>query len=244
MRNPHGEFIWYELLTSDPEAAAAFYGAVLGWTCRSAGEASTVATYRIFAAEDADAGGMMPIPAGAAEAGMRPSWIGYIGVDDVDAAARAGGDARGAMAADAEGASFYLMRGAMDAPSGAFDPDKPGHCQWNQLAAEDAPRALDFYCRLFGWEKGDAVPMGPAGDYQFITVQGRPHGAVMTRAAEATRSRWDYFFGVPDIDEAVATVWERGGTITHGPSEVPGGSRVAFAADPQGAVFGLVGPAQ
>ncbi|WP_408021716.1 VOC family protein [Siccirubricoccus phaeus] len=31
MPNPHGDFIWYELLTSDPQAAEAFYGAVLGW---------------------------------------------------------------------------------------------------------------------------------------------------------------------------------------------------------------------
>ena len=27
----HGSFIWYELMTPDPEGAKAFYDAVIGW---------------------------------------------------------------------------------------------------------------------------------------------------------------------------------------------------------------------
>ena len=30
--NPTGDFIWYELMTSDPDGAKAFYDAVVGWT--------------------------------------------------------------------------------------------------------------------------------------------------------------------------------------------------------------------
>ena len=36
MANRHGDFIWYELLTSDTGAAERFYGAVLGWRARRA----------------------------------------------------------------------------------------------------------------------------------------------------------------------------------------------------------------
>ena len=36
MANQHGDFIWYELLTSDADAAARFYGAVVGWQAREA----------------------------------------------------------------------------------------------------------------------------------------------------------------------------------------------------------------
>jgi predicted enzyme related to lactoylglutathione lyase len=36
MPNPHGDFIWYELLTPDAEASAAFYAAATGWRMRSA----------------------------------------------------------------------------------------------------------------------------------------------------------------------------------------------------------------
>lgn len=32
MTNKHGEWIWFELLTGDPDAAQAFYGDVVGWT--------------------------------------------------------------------------------------------------------------------------------------------------------------------------------------------------------------------
>lgn len=32
MANKHGEFIWYELMTKDPEKARAFYENVVGWT--------------------------------------------------------------------------------------------------------------------------------------------------------------------------------------------------------------------
>src|SRR3546814_13685412 len=31
MTNPCGSFIWYELMTPDPDAAATFYGSVVGW---------------------------------------------------------------------------------------------------------------------------------------------------------------------------------------------------------------------
>ena len=32
MTNPLGSFIWYELMTTDADAAAAFYSAVVDWT--------------------------------------------------------------------------------------------------------------------------------------------------------------------------------------------------------------------
>ena len=32
MANHHGDFIWYELLTADADAAGEFYGKVVGWT--------------------------------------------------------------------------------------------------------------------------------------------------------------------------------------------------------------------
>ena len=47
MANRHGDFVWYELLTSDPAAAERFYGAVLGWRARAAAEGTPVG-YRIF----------------------------------------------------------------------------------------------------------------------------------------------------------------------------------------------------
>ncbi len=122
MANSHGDFIWYELMASDPAAAERFYGAVLGWRARPA-EGSPV-EYRISGTGEADVAGLMAIPADAKAAGMRPGWLGYIGVDDVDAAAaeilRAGGAqhvpptdisgvGRFATVADPQGAAFWSL---------------------------------------------------------------------------------------------------------------------------------------
>src|SRR5439155_1742987 len=62
----------------------------------------------------------------------------------------------------------------------------------------------------------------------------------MFRASFA--SRCCYFFGVGDIDVAADTVKKGGGSIVHGPAEVPGGIYIIIGTDPQGAEFGLVGP--
>src|SRR5690349_1077782 len=80
-RNPRGSFIWYELLTDDPDSAAAFYGDVIGWTASDSGQPHI--DYRIFSAGGIPVAGHMKMPDGM---GARTGWFGYIGVDDVDSA--------------------------------------------------------------------------------------------------------------------------------------------------------------
>ena len=255
MANKHGDFIWYELLTNDPDAAARFYGAVIGWQTRAA-EGSDRG-YRIFGIRGVDVGGLMPLPEGAERAGMRPIWLGYVAVDDVDRTAaeivRAGGTqhmppadipgvGRFAMLADPQGVTFYVMRGAVDGTSTAFDQSRFGHCNWNELSTSDPAAALAFYKDRFGWEKGDAMPMGEMGDYQFITHHGQTIGAVMKRTPDGPPPAWTFYFGTEDIDAAAKAVSGNGGTIHYGPAEVPGGVFIIVASDPQGALFGLVGP--
>jgi predicted enzyme related to lactoylglutathione lyase len=152
------------------------------------------------------------------------------------------GVGRLAMLADPQGAMFYVMRGAMDATSTAFSQTRPGHCHWNELSTHDQRAALAFYTRLFQWEKGDAMPMGAMGDYQFITHQGQTIGAAMNRMEGGPPPAWTFYFGVQDIDSAAQTVSGQGGAIHYGPAEVPGGVYIIVASDPQGAMFGLVGP--
>ncbi|MGD9946535.1 MAG: VOC family protein [Burkholderiaceae bacterium] len=255
MRNAQGEFIWYELLTSDVQGAAGFYGAVLGWRARSAGE--DMGGYQLLSAGGVDVAGLMKLPDEAAGNGMRPGWLGYIGVNDVDAmasdvAASGGrqympptdipGVGRFAMLADPQGIAFYVMRGAMDERSVSFSPDRVGHCHWNELSTPDPAAALSFYGSRFGWTLGDAMPMGELGDYQFIHHQGQMIGAVMRNPKEGPPPMWNFYFGVDDIDTAARAVSAGGGNISYGPAEVPGGSHIIVGTDPQGAVFGLVGP--
>lgn len=136
---------------------------------------------------------------------------------------------------------FYIMRGASDGESSAFKPMAEGHCAWNELVTSDQAAALDFYGRLFGWEKGDAMPMGELGHYRFIHHGGEMMGAVMNRPEDAPPPTWNYYFRVSGIDAAAERIRGNGGTVTFGPMEVPGGDWVVNGIDPQGARFALVG---
>lgn len=253
MPNSDGDYIWYELLSSDPDAAADFYGKVVGWTVRDAGMGGDM-DYRLFSAPDADIGGLMKMPDGMPSG---PTWLGYVGVSDVDAAAAKvtelggavhmppadiPGVGRFAMVADPQGVAFYVMRGDSEEKSTAFQPMANGHCGWNELSTSDQAGALDFYGRLFGWKKGDAMPMDEMGDYRFIHHHDEMIGAVMNRPKDGPPSRWTYVFRVPGVEAAAERIRENGGSVTFGPVEVPGGDWVINAVDPQGAMFGLFGP--
>jgi predicted enzyme related to lactoylglutathione lyase len=85
------------------------------------------------------------------------------------------------------------------------------------------------------------MDMGPMGQYRFINHDGGGIGAVMPCQPGGPPTSWTYYFRVPDIDAAVARVTAAGGSIAHGPSEVPGDDHVIVGLDPQGASFALVG---
>lgn len=256
MPNQHGDFIWYELITSDADAAAAFYGAVVGWSFADSGQPGM--DYRIFSSAEAQVGGLMAISPEMSAGGARPAWLGYVGVDDVDRVARSiteGGGAvhmppqdipgvgRFAFVADPQGAMFYVMRGASDERSLSFAYDRPrdGHCAWNELSTTDPEAALHFYGTRFGWVKDGEMDMGDLGQYQFLRHGEGIIGAVMPKMPQMPVSAWTYYFRVPDIDAAVATIGENGGTIIQEPIEIPGGDYSMVGLDPQGAAFALVG---
>ncbi|HMI41457.1 MAG TPA: VOC family protein, partial [Sphingomicrobium sp.] len=217
--------------------------------------------YRMIGRSDGgNAGGVMRLTDEMKGHGAKPIWLGYVAVDDVDASVssieQGGGKAlmpafdipdvgRIAMVADPQGVAFYVMKpippaGNEDKVSDVFSPDQPQRVSWNELATRDQVAALEFYTSRFGWTKGDVMPMGDMGDYQFITHHGVPLGAMMTASPENS-ARWRFYFRVPNTDAAAEAVRANGGTINHGPAEVPGGDRILIGTDPQGAEFALVG---
>ncbi|HAG94752.1 MAG: hypothetical protein CMK83_03880 [Pseudomonadales bacterium] len=261
MPNQHGEFIWYELLTGDSDAAQRFYQAILGWVASDSGQPGM--DYRILHARDADTGeqhevaGLMQLTDAMIQGGAKPVWLGYIGVDDVDRAVTdivlAGGQlqmpatdipkvGRIAMVTDPQGTPFYVMRGRSDETSLAFAADKPrvGHCAWNELITPDPQAAKTFYFREFGWTKDGEMEMGPAGRYEFIRHNG-VIGAVMPKPEAMPVPMWHYYFRCAYIDVAYNAITEHGGQILHGPDEIPGGDFIVKGIDPQGALFALVG---
>lgn len=254
MTNPHGDFIWYELLTTDADKAQSFYADVIGWTAADSGQEGM--DYRILEANGDGVGGLMQLTQDMISGGGRPIWLGYISVENVDdtvAAISGGGGTiqmpamdipnvgRIAMVADPEGNPFYVMRGASEGASTAFSQSDVGHCAWNELSTRDQAVALSFYQRHFGWEKGDAMPMGEVGDYQFIVQNGMTIGAISPYIAEGGKTGWTYYFQVPDIDAAIEKIGSGGGRVVNGPHQVPGGTWIIIGVDPQGATFALIG---
>jgi hypothetical protein len=257
-----GQPIWYELMTPDPAAVAPFYRATLGWEIPAEGHPMPNGSqYReIRRGDGGNAGGVLTLTPGMAGGGARPGWMIYFDVEDVDASVAKAqglgasvhmppmtmeGVGRMAMIADPQGAPFYLMKPTPpadkpDAQSEVFDPDKSGHCRWNELSTTDGPAALDFYVDLFGWSPGMAMPMGPAGDYQFIEAGGTAIGAI--NPVKETRTFWLPVFGVADIEAARAAVEANGGKITTDLQEIPGGEFALNADDPSGAAVAFVGP--
>ena len=75
-----GRFVWYELLTSDPAGAHAFYKKLLGWDTEEwPGGGYTMWTNRgqAFA-------GLLPLPERARPAGTPPHWLASISTPDLD----------------------------------------------------------------------------------------------------------------------------------------------------------------
>ena len=244
-------FVWYELVTSDVDAALAFYGELLGWEAREfpGGEHR----YVIVSAKGKGVGGVMALPEGMSQ----PFWMGYVGTRDIAAALARLADAGGrvhrgpwdipevgrlALVTDPQGVGIALIQGASDRPSEAFDQRSPGHGNWHELRTTDPDAALAFYARQFGWTKGEALDMGPMGTYRLVEADGVRIGGIM-RAPEPARPMWLYYFGVESVEGAIARITAGGGTVLHGPGEVPGGALIVQARDPQGAAFALVGPA-
>lgn len=249
-------FFWYELMTSDPKAAEAFYARVVGWTSKTWPGSMP---YTIMSAGERGVGGIMGIPDEAKACGAQPGWLGYVKVADVDAAARrveaAGGKVqrapddipnvgRFAVVADPQGATFMMLQ-----PTGPDMPEMPpmtpGHVGWHELYTTDWENGFPFYESQFGWAKADAMDMGPMGTYQLFAdsrdKECRAVGGMMNKPETVPTPVWGFYFIVDAIDPAVERVKEAGGQVLMGPMEVPGGAWIINGLDPQGAHFALVG---
>lgn len=259
--NPAGDFVWYELMTTDAEGAKAFYDAVVGWNISEG--AAEYAGYRMIGTGDGGfAGGVLPITAEMQTHGARPGWLGYLNVSDVDGKAAsieaAGGKkymgphdipnvGRIAMMADPQGAPFYVMKpippaGRENEPSTVFSPADQGRCAWNELSTSDPVAARKFYGEQFGWTTENFMPMGEHGEYRFVEHAGLTLGAISGTMGDQP-SRWRFYFRVPSVGKAKDIVEAKGGKIVMGPMEVPGGDHIVIGVDPQGAEFALVGKA-
>jgi predicted enzyme related to lactoylglutathione lyase len=249
----HGRFVWYELITTDVAAAKAFYTKVIGWGAWDAPLPGK--PYTFFTVGGATVGGLIELTEDERRKEIQPSWLGYVGVDDVDAAAdrikRMGGAvhvtptniadiSRFSVVSDPQAARLALLKWLKPVQERPADSGAPGRIGWHELLAADRETALAFYTELFGWQKADS-DMDTMGTYQLFSAAGDIIGGMLTKPQTIPVPFWLYYFNVSDIDAAAQRVKIEGGQILAGPVEVPGGSWVVVCIDVQGAKFALEG---
>ncbi len=239
-----GTFCWYELRTTDTNAARAFYAEVAGWQIQTSGEAS------FFYVGASRVGRLVELPERARVSGAPAHWLGHIGVQDVDASAQrlvaSGGQALGPVQQAADGSRVAIVRdpqGAVLALSSCGEPVHRVAIAWHELHTTDHERAWVIYSELFGWRATETVHPGPdVGPYQMFSWAGGERsvgGMASTARAPSIHTHWLFYLAVADLDASLASVRSLGGTVASGPMHVRGGDRIAYCEDAQGAAFGL-----
>jgi predicted enzyme related to lactoylglutathione lyase len=100
-----GEFVWHELVTTDHEAAFAFYSRLFGWKKTRDFDMGGMGKYLIYGSDGTDLGGMMTKPK---DMPAPPHWLYYVEVADLGAAIER---------AKSNGAK--LLHGPQEVPGGA-----------------------------------------------------------------------------------------------------------------------------
>ncbi len=245
-----GRFVWHELMTTDTKRATAFYAKVIGWKPEPAPEAS----YTMLTGKSGPQAGLMALPEESRAMGAPAGWMVYIATPDVDAtasqAAELGGKilraptdipkvGRFAVLQDPQGAVFAAFTPTPG--QGAMPDRKPGlgDFSWHELTTTDWEAALGFYQKLFGWQKTESMDMGAEmGTYQMYGWKGNTLGGMWNKPQSvAGPPFWLAYAIVPDTKATAEAVKKLGGTVVHGPMEVPGGDWMAQCLDPEGVLF-------
>lgn len=237
-----GTFSWAELLTSDAEAAKAFYTRVFAWEYHD----SPVGDGAVYSTALRDGKAVAALYA----CPEPPHWTCYVTVESIDASAARAAElgatvatapfdvldvGRSATIVDPVGAPLLLWEPR--AHIGASLVNAPGALTWNDLITPDPAASARFYADLFGWA-ADEVP--GAGGYRVIRNGEQTNGGIMPLRPEmgSAPPSWMPYFGHEDVDALVAEIDGFGGTVFNGPMRMPQGS-IAVVGDPQGAVFAV-----
>jgi uncharacterized protein len=235
-----GTFSWAELVTSDADAAKAFYTSLFGWTY----EDNPIGEGQVYSMAARDGKTAAALFAG----DQPPHWNCYFTVADVDASAAKAKElganvmaepfdvmdaGRMAVLADPTGAIASLWQAGRSI--GAELVNQPGAITWCDLLTRDAEAAEAFYGGLFGWTF-DEIP--DAQGYRVIKNGERANGGLMPLQAPDTPPSWMPYFGHEDLAGLLGAIEGLGGRIFNGPVQMPQGS-IAVLGDPQGAAFAV-----
>ncbi|UQA92205.1 VOC family protein [Streptomyces halobius] len=120
-------------------------------------------------------------------------------------------------------------------------PYQPGTPCWVDLAALDQQAALDFYSHVFGWSGGIGPP--EHGGYSVCLLDDKPVAGIMAATPmddqPAPPTVWTTYLASADANATKQAIESAGGTVVMPVMDVTTLGRMAIAADPTGAVFGI-----
>lgn len=125
--------------------------------------------------------------------------------------------------------------------------DQHGTIHWTELNTNDVDAAKAYYAKICGWSF-DSMPMEQGGEYHVGRIGDQMIAGIFDLSAmpemKDMLSHWLTYLAVDDVDAAAAETRAIGGQIYRAPWDVPGVGRVAIVADPTGAGFGIMTPAE
>jgi predicted enzyme related to lactoylglutathione lyase len=251
-----GEFVWHDLVTTNPAASRAFYAELFGWSF-APGQGIDPG-YHIIKHEERPIGGIVqPRQENAAAA----QWLAYVVVADVDRAAKsfeqAGGrihrgplnarkGLRVAVVADPQGAALGLASRGPDFQDGEGAPgDRPEaggvpglhHWLWMEYVAHDPAAALTFYGTAVGF-RAEVHETRNAFTYYLLTTD-KPRAGLFESLWDRERSAWLPYVRVADPTAMAARAVALGGTMVLAPHAAIRNGSLAIVLDPGGAPLAL-----
>lgn len=243
---------WIDLGSPDTDAAAAFYSTVLGWSFVSAGPEA--GGYGFWQVDGKTVAALGPLT----EEGARSAWMVHFDSRDIQATAeavRAGGgrvrmepmDVMGegwlAQFTDPQGAEFACWQPGRTRGVGLASAENS--LVWVELHVPDPLAALAFYGGVFGWRHTEMD--APGMRYRVLSTaegeqQDSSFGGIAEQREDGGGARWVPYFHVADVDATVSAGTGNGGSVVNPAADVPGVGRIAWLADPAGAVFALLKP--
>ena len=253
-RHNPGAFCWFELGTTDQNAAKSFYTSLFGWSVTEYPMGPS-GVYTTFQLQGQDSGAAYTLRPDQRAQGVPPHWLLYIATDNADEAARRAGELGGkvyvppfdvmelgrmAVLADPTGAKFAVWQPKQK--PGVGIRGIPGTVCWADLSTPDVDTAKKFYSGLFGWEiaAGEGDPSG----YQHIQNGSEFIGGVPPAAHRnpQTPPHWLIYFLIAECDASAAKAKQLGAEFLLPPQTIPHVGRMAIAKDPQGVIFALFEP--
>ena len=113
-----------------------------------------------------------------------------------------------------------------------------GQPTWADVTSPDVDAAARFYSELFGWH-AEKDPRPEAGGYTMFTRDGKNVAAASQPPQEGVPPHWTVYLSADDVDAVAASIRDAGGHVLMDPFDVFDAGRMAVAADPTGASFGV-----